>query len=399
LKRTAEQATGLVGAAPSTVGRDNGASEGRTSDQLQADRAESRQNEQYPVRSFPAESPSWSSEIPSYQIPSNQIPSNQAEPDTAESYGLEPDEVKSRVDEAYAAESVDLGRGHAGSADVLMSAIQSRVPPSRTISLLTAVMGGVICLTAVGLTLRVAQRFGWIDLGSHSRAGATTAQATNSGNNVNQPGAASVAGTSNSVAQTSGQVPAKTASANPAASSRSSASSASSTANGKALPPGSLMVSENGKEVFRMVPVFADSQSDNQPTNTASNTQQGAQSGASASSGKTGVEQAATIEPDRVASEPVVHLSSSAAEEGLLVRVEPDYPEAARQQKIQGAVVLDLRVRPDGTVQQVTLVSGDPLLANAAIAAVNRWQFKPHSVNGQTIAMQTRVTLNFRLSR
>jgi TonB family protein len=311
--------------------------------------------------------------------------------------GAESKQVKSYADEAHEVgpadlQSAELGPGHAGSAEVLMSAIQSRVRPSRVISFLTAVMGGIICLTAIGLTLRVAQRFGWIDWGSHSRSEVTAAQVTaNPANGVaSQPGSETIAANSGS--------PSKPASANAVSSSPATANAASTGT--KALPPGSLMVSENGKEVFRMVPVFKNSQSDNQPNGQAGTPQDKQAAAAnSSSSAKTGVERAAAIEPEKIASEPVMQLSASAAEEGLLTRVEPEYPEAARQQKIQGAVVLDVRVRRDGTVQQVTLVSGDSVLANAAIAAVNRWQFKPHSVNGQTVAMQTRVTLNFRLSR
>jgi TonB family protein len=400
LKGRIAQETVAAGTAPNAVGRDETESERKISDLPQAEGAESKQDESYQGKSQ-VTSQVRSNEVRSNQVRSNQVRSNQVRSSEVRSYqpasyGVDPEQVKSRVDEAYAGESADVGHGHAGSAEVLMSEINSRVPPSRVISLLTAVMGGVICLTAVGLTLRVAQRFGWIDVGSHARAGVLTADAANSA--ASQPGSASVAGNSNLSSGASGQVPVKTASANTASSSRSNAGSGSSTTNGKALPPGSLMVSDNGKEVFRMTPIFSDNQSGNQ-ANTPPSAQQDTQAGASGASANTGVEQAAAIEPEKVASEPVVHLSSSAAEEGLLVRVEPEYPEAARQQKIQGAVVLDVRVHRDGTVQQVTLVSGDSVLANSAIAAVNQWQFKPHSVNGQTVATQTRVTLNFRLSR
>ena len=85
------------------------------------------------------------------------------------------------------------------------------------------------------------------------------------------------------------------------------------------------------------------------------------------------------------------------AEGSLLQRVEPEYPEEARQQRIQGAVVLDVRIGRDGAIEDVKLVSGQPLLANAAIAAVKQWRFKPRTQKGQPVEMQTRVTLNFRM--
>jgi protein TonB len=56
-------------------------------------------------------------------------------------------------------------------------------------------------------------------------------------------------------------------------------------------------------------------------------------------------------------------------------------------------------IDPDGAVQEIQLVSGPPLLAQAAMDAVRQWRFKPHPVNGRRVEMQTLVTLNFRLPR
>jgi len=137
------------------------------------------------------------------------------------------------------------------------------------------------------------------------------------------------------------------------------------------LPEGSLRVYENGKEVFRMPATVGESPQ---------------------SAGEAGIRKASAIEPARV-----VELSQAAAEGSLLRRVEPEYPEEARQQQIQGPVVLDLRIGGDGEVQSVNLVSGERLLADAAIAAVKLWRFNPRRVNGQPVEMQTTVTLNFRL--
>jgi len=60
---------------------------------------------------------------------------------------------------------------------------------------------------------------------------------------------------------------------------------------------------------------------------------------------------------------------------------------------------LDVRIGRDGTVQQATILSGQRLLAEAAISAVKQWEFRPRMVKGQAVEMQTRVTLNFRLPR
>jgi len=139
----------------------------------------------------------------------------------------------------------------------------------------------------------------------------------------------------------------------------------------EAAPVGSLLVYQNGREVFRMDPSQANS---------------------TAASTAATVERASAVEPDNV-----MQLSPDAIEGSLLHRVEPQYPEEARQQQIQGPVVLDVRIAPDGSVQEVGVVSGPPLLADAAINAVKQWRFRPHTSHGVPAEMQTRITLNFKL--
>jgi TonB family protein len=143
-----------------------------------------------------------------------------------------------------------------------------------------------------------------------------------------------------------------------------------------AVPPGGLLIYEGGKEVFRMSP-------DGRPVEPRDSKPAGR------------VERAAAIEP--ATADNSTNLSPGGADANLIRRVEPEYPEEAREEKIQGAVVLEVRAGRDGLVQHVTLISGPRLLANAAIAAVNQWQFKPHRVNGHAVGIETQVTLNFRL--
>jgi TonB family protein len=101
--------------------------------------------------------------------------------------------------------------------------------------------------------------------------------------------------------------------------------------------------------------------------------------------------------PSSAGSERVLTLPEGLAEGNLLYRVEPDYPEDARQQGVRGPVVLDLHISKDGLVQGVDLVSGQPLLAQAATAAVKQWRFRTRYVNGNEVEMQARITLHFAL--
>jgi TonB family protein len=133
-------------------------------------------------------------------------------------------------------------------------------------------------------------------------------------------------------------------------------------------PAGSLLVYENGKEVFRKLP-------------SAPGEKQSAKEGEA--------EHSSSAEPA-----PAFALSPDVAER-LVHRVEPDYPEEARRQGIQGTVVLDVHIGKDGAVDYVGLVSGQAVLAYAATSAVMQWRFKPHYVDGREVATRTRITLQF----
>jgi TonB family protein len=79
----------------------------------------------------------------------------------------------------------------------------------------------------------------------------------------------------------------------------------------------------------------------------------------------------------------------------LLHKVQPIYPAEARRMHVQGSVVIDATVTAQGQVDELKLVSGDPLLAQAAMDAVHRWRYTPYSLNGQPIAKETRITISF----
>jgi TonB family protein len=81
----------------------------------------------------------------------------------------------------------------------------------------------------------------------------------------------------------------------------------------------------------------------------------------------------------------------------LVHRVEPEYPPQALAQNLQGAVVLDIQIHGDGTVGDVNVASGHPDLAKAAIEAVKQWRYKPNFVDGHAVESQARVTIRFTL--
>jgi protein TonB len=84
---------------------------------------------------------------------------------------------------------------------------------------------------------------------------------------------------------------------------------------------------------------------------------------------------------------------------GLLIRrVNPTYPPLARQARIQGQVVLHAVISKDGSIEGLTLISGHPMLAPAAIDAVKQWKYKPYLLNGEPVEVDTEVQVNFTLS-
>ena len=84
---------------------------------------------------------------------------------------------------------------------------------------------------------------------------------------------------------------------------------------------------------------------------------------------------------------------------GLLIRkVVPIYSEFARQAGIQGSVVLQALIDKNGNIEDLTLVSGHPVLAPAATKAVKQWKYKPYLLNGQAVKVETQIVVNFSLS-
>jgi periplasmic protein TonB len=81
----------------------------------------------------------------------------------------------------------------------------------------------------------------------------------------------------------------------------------------------------------------------------------------------------------------------------LIKKVNPVYPPMAKSARIQGQVDLRVHVTAEGIVDRVRPVSGQPMLANAAMEAVKQWRYDPARVNGKAVDMETTVRLNFAL--
>jgi periplasmic protein TonB len=87
--------------------------------------------------------------------------------------------------------------------------------------------------------------------------------------------------------------------------------------------------------------------------------------------------------------------TSSMLQGSLAHRVEPVYPPMARIARVQGAVVLEAVISKTGTIENLRLISGHPLLVSAAIEAVSQWRYRPYLLNGEAIEVETQITVNF----
>jgi len=90
---------------------------------------------------------------------------------------------------------------------------------------------------------------------------------------------------------------------------------------------------------------------------------------------------------------------SQGVSQGLLIhKVLPQYPPLARQARIQGVVVLEALIGKDGSIQNLHVVSGHPMLTNAALEAVKEWKYKPYYLNGEPVEVETTINVNFTLA-
>ena len=115
--------------------------------------------------------------------------------------------------------------------------------------------------------------------------------------------------------------------------------------------------------------------------------------------------QTASMTPEASGAKPVeagmssiepVNLPESAAWDLLAQPVDAVYPDSAKAAGQRGSVVLQVLIGRDGTVQDAKFLQGSLVFARAAISAVKQWRFKPYSLNGRAVSVQSSITLNFK---
>ena len=93
-----------------------------------------------------------------------------------------------------------------------------------------------------------------------------------------------------------------------------------------------------------------------------------------------------------------VHVSAGVEEARLITRIEPVYPPGAIALHMSGTVLLRAIISTDGTVRRLDVVTGNPILARAAVAAVGQWRYHPTLLNGRAVEVETDITVIFELT-
>jgi len=108
------------------------------------------------------------------------------------------------------------------------------------------------------------------------------------------------------------------------------------------------------------------------------------------------IESGLTAQEKNLAERPQVQVPQDVMEKLLVHKVDPEYPAAARQQKLQGVIAINVVVGRDGAVVEMHPLNGPEVLAQAATDAVRWWKFEPYRVNGEPAAVQTTVAVEFK---
>jgi protein TonB len=93
-----------------------------------------------------------------------------------------------------------------------------------------------------------------------------------------------------------------------------------------------------------------------------------------------------------------VRVSSGTVAGMAISRPDPIYPPIAKAAHVQGAVILHAIISKQGTIENLQVVSGPPMLTGSAMDAVRRWRYKPYLLNGEPTEVDTSITVNFTIA-
>jgi protein TonB len=90
-----------------------------------------------------------------------------------------------------------------------------------------------------------------------------------------------------------------------------------------------------------------------------------------------------------------IHVSSGVVAGLAISQPMPPYPPIAKAAHVQGVVVLHAIISKTGAFEKLSVVSGPPMLTQAAVDAVSRWKYKPYQLSGEPVDVETTINVNF----
>jgi len=109
---------------------------------------------------------------------------------------------------------------------------------------------------------------------------------------------------------------------------------------------------------------------------------------------RVGVDEKASTSKDAPASVPAEKM-----QDNLITKVNPVYPQEAKDERIQGAVVLKAVIGKTGHVENLNAISGPKELQQSAMDAVRQWVYRPYLMKGKPVEVITKITVNYTLSK
>lgn len=105
-----------------------------------------------------------------------------------------------------------------------------------------------------------------------------------------------------------------------------------------------------------------------------------------------------TVGPAATPASKPLNISRGVSAGHLIAPIRPEYPQMARITHTEGTVVIEAIISRTGTIESARIISGPPMLHEAALAAVREARYHPFLLNGQPTEVQTTVTIVFRMS-
>ena len=94
-----------------------------------------------------------------------------------------------------------------------------------------------------------------------------------------------------------------------------------------------------------------------------------------------------------------IRISQGVSQGLLMKKISPVYPPMAIQFRKEGTVEMLATIDIEGSISNVKVLSGDPMLARAAVDAVKQWEYRPYLLNGQPLAVETQISISFKMPR